>query len=115
MIELLIVFIAGHYLGDYGLQTEFQALTKGKSWLINLAHAATYTAIIVFGFGVFDLPLPLWVPALILVTHFWIDATKARWGLITDWQDQLLHFAVFGVIVIVYQFGNPNWGPVYFG
>lgn len=90
MLELTMLLVACHFLGDFPFQGEFLAMNKGKSWEINFYHAITYTATFVI-FAKVSLVFALFI----LITHFFIDPLKARWGLVKHiWMDQLLHFVV---------------------
>ena len=83
--------LACHMLGDYVMQTDFLARTKGESWWHLLAHCVTYTAPFAVVFGV-D-----WRVAWLLLTHIVIDALKARWKVIDYLMDQSLHLLAIGV------------------
>ena len=92
-----ILLTACHFIGDYHFQSLFFDEQKGKSWEVNFYHAATYTAT----FVVFARVSPL-ATLILLVSHFIIDPAKARWQIIPTnkiWIDQLLHFAVIGLII----------------
>ncbi len=93
----LILLLACHFIGDYPFQSLYFAENKGESWEINFYHAATYTAVFVI-FAHVSVPAAL----ILLVSHFVIDPVKARWQIIPAdkvWIDQLLHFAVIGLII----------------
>ncbi|MCF7835621.1 MAG: DUF3307 domain-containing protein [Candidatus Marinimicrobia bacterium] len=94
-MELVLCFVA-HFIGDWPFQTTFMAENKGKSWEINFYHAAVYTATFIW------IAHASWLASIILlVSHFWIDALKARWKIIKHiWQDQLLHFLVIFLLII---------------
>ena len=85
IISKAYMLLALHMLGDYVLQTDFLAKTKGESWWHLLAHCATYTLSFALVYGV-D-----WRIAFLLATHLLIDALKARYGKIDYLQDQILH------------------------
>jgi len=79
-------------LGDYFLQGDFIAKTKGSNWYHLLIHCMLYVVpfIIVFGLD--------WRIYLLLATHIAIDPLKARFNRITYVQDQVLHY----LIMIIY-------------
>lgn len=85
--------IAGHMLGDYVLQTDFLARTKGENWWHLLAHCVTYSIPFAIAFGI-D-----WRLAWLLASHFVIDALKARWNRIDYMTDQVAHM----VTLLVYM------------
>ena len=88
---IIYELLACHMLGDYVMQTEFLARTKGGSWWHLLAHCVTYTVPFAVAFGV-D-----WRVAWLLSTHVVIDALKARWNVIGYLMDQSLHLLALGV------------------
>jgi hypothetical protein len=91
----ILMLLACHFVGDFGLQTKWMADFKGKSWEVNFYHAAVYTAIFVL-----FTELSLLATIVLLVSHFVIDALKARYGLIKHlWTDQLLHF---GILLLIF-------------
>ena len=44
MDDLFLLVLAGHLLGDFVAQTDWQATNKEKSWRADLAHVLTYHA-----------------------------------------------------------------------
>ncbi len=95
---LITKALAAHFIGDFAFQSAWMAENKGKSLEINFYHAATYTSSFVLlgtGFSLTQL-------GIILVTHFFIDLAKARWGIIKHiWVDQLLHIAIIALVMIL--------------
>ena len=94
MIETILKIIMCHLIGDYVLQSDFIAQTKGKNWYHLLVHCFLYIVpfYIVFGFD--------WRLIAILITHIVIDPLKARWNKINYVTDQILHY----VIALIYVF-----------
>lgn len=91
---MLYVLLACHMLGDYVLQNDFLASTKGdNSWHL-LAHCVTYTVPFAIAFGI-D-----WRIAWLLASHLLVDALKARWHKIDYLTDQAAHFGA----LLVYLF-----------
>lgn len=100
MVEFsqVIKALAAHFIGDFAFQSAWMAENKGKSYEVCFYHAATYTATFVL-LGVNLSPLQL---AIILITHFFIDLAKARWGLVKQiWVDQLLHFVIILLVLLL--------------
>ena len=91
MVANAYTLLALHMLGDYVLQTDFLAKTKGKNLWHLLAHCVTYTLPFALAYG-FD-----WRIAFLLAMHFVIDVLKARYGKITYMQDQVAHLLVLTV------------------
>ena len=94
MIERILKIIMCHLIGDYVLQSNFIAQTKGSNWYHLLIHCFLYIVpfYIVFGFD--------WKLIVILITHIVIDPLKARWNKINYVTDQILHY----VIALIYVF-----------
>lgn len=88
MINLLIKIIMCHMVGDYVLQCDFIAQTKGKNWYHLFVHCILYCIPFAIMFGI-DYKL-----AIIFVSHIIIDPLKARYNKITYTQDQLFHYLV---------------------
>lgn len=93
MIEQFIKMVLCHLVGDYVLQSDFIAQTKGENWYHLFVHCALYIVpfYIVFGFD--------WRLLIIFIAHIIIDPLKARWNKISYWQDQVLHY-LFGLIYV---------------
>ena len=91
MTNLLYKLLACHMLGDYVLQTDFLAKTKGTNVWHMLAHCVTYTVPFAFVFGI-D-----WRIWFLLVLHLLIDALKALHyiGYVSDQVAHLLAMTVY--------------------
>ena len=85
--ELLIKLILCHLVGDYVLQIDYIAKTKGNNFYHLLVHCFLYCLpfYLVFGF--------VWQLIPLLLLHIVIDLLKARYKLIPYWLDQLLHYS----------------------
>ena len=77
-----------HLVGDYVLQIDFIAKTKGENWYHLLVHCILYVLPFRIVYGM-DYRL-----AILFATHIVIDALKARYKRITYTQDQILHYAI---------------------
>lgn len=91
LIQKLYELLACHFIGDYVLQIDFLAKTKGENWWHLLAHCVLYSVPFAILFGI-D-----WRIALIIITHIVIDALKARYKKINYLTDQVLHLIILGV------------------
>lgn len=82
----IINLILCHLVGDYVLQIDFIANSKGKNMYHLIVHCLLYCLpfYIVFGF--------VWQLIPLLVLHIVIDLLKARYKIIPYWLDQLLHY-----------------------
>lgn len=90
-MKLLYKLILCHFVGDYFLQTDFLAQTKGANWWHLLAHCVLYSLPFFLLLG-FD-----WRIMFLIATHVVIDALKARWCKISYVTDQTLHLIVLCV------------------
>lgn len=92
MLETLFQILIAHLIGDYVLQSDFIAKTKGENWYHLFVHSALYVVpfYILFGFD--------WKLRALFITHFAFDTYKARWGLINYIWDQILHY-IFAILL----------------
>ena len=124
MIELLPLVLAGHFIGDWVVQTDYQAVAKASSWVANQRHMLGYH--ITLG-ALATLSLGVSWPLLVLIsvswiTHSFIDRrwpvrwlmahtgsrpfSETPWGVIAV--DQALHLSILCITVaaIVAQYGG---------
>ena len=97
MNEFFTIFfklIICHLIGDYVLQTDFIAKTKGENLYHLIVHCILYTVPFIF-VGV-DTYL-LW---FIFATHFDIDYLKARMRVIDYKVDQVSHYVALIFVAI---------------
>ncbi|HEY3992845.1 MAG TPA: DUF3307 domain-containing protein [Ktedonobacteraceae bacterium] len=98
-LQVLFVWLACHFIGDFAFQSAWMSMEKGKSWEVNFYHGATYTAV----FVLFAHSSPL-ATAVIFGTHLVIDPLKARYKVIGPiWLDQLLHIVTI-LLVLWFKF-----------
>ena len=88
MAKTLFILVICHLIGDYFLQSEFIAKTKGQNWYHLFVHCILYVVPFYIAFGL----------DLRLVIIFIIDALKARYHAISYLGDQVIHY----VIMIIY-------------
>jgi len=88
MAETLLLILFCHLLGDYVLQCDFIAKTKGLNWHHLFVHCVLYCLpfYLVFGMN--------WKLVFVFVTHTMIDSLKARYNKINYITDQILHYAI---------------------
>ena len=91
LIQKLYELLACHFIGDYVLQIDFLAKTKGENWWHLIAHCVLYSVPFAVAFGI-D-----WRIALIVITHIVIDALKARYKKINYLTDQMLHLIILWI------------------
>lgn len=97
MAEILITLvkiIVCHLIGDYVLQSDFIAQTKGKSWYHLFVHCFLYCIPFAIVFGIDGRIIT------IFATHMIIDAGKARYNVIPYAVDQMVHYIV-GLIYLM--------------
>lgn len=94
MIETILKIIFCHLVGDYVLQSDFIAKTKGNNWYHLIVHCVLYSLpfYVVFGLD--------WRFYFILATHLIIDPLKARYNKLTYTQDQVLHY-LCGLVYLI--------------
>lgn len=88
MIQKTIILIFCHLIGDYVLQSDYIAKTKGENWYHLIVHCILYTVPFYVSFGL------VWQFPVLLASHIVIDAIKARFGKISYAQDQILHYLI---------------------
>jgi len=96
MSKILITIIFAvmcHLVGDYVLQSEFIAKTKGENWYHLFVHCALYCVPFLLCFGV------SWKLATIFGVHIVVDALKARYNKIGYVADQVLHYLALFVYI----------------
>lgn len=87
-ITKLYILLACHMLGDYVIQNDFLAKTKGENWWHLLAHCVLYSLPFAVAFG-YD-----WRVLALLASHVLVDAAKARWQVLDYTEDQIFHVSV---------------------
>lgn len=93
-MKTVFILLALHFMGDYVLQTDFLAKTKGNNIWHLFAHSVLYSLPFMIAFG-FD-----WKVPFIIGTHIVIDTLKARYKVINYVTDQALHLMVLMIYVI---------------
>lgn len=94
MIKLIITLIFCHLIGDYVLQTDFIAKTKGTNWYHLFVHCVLYCLPFFIVYGL------TWQLLFVFIMHFVIDPLKARYNKINYVTDHLLHY----IVMLVYLF-----------
>lgn len=91
---MILEYLAIHFVGDFGLQSQWMAENKGKSWEVMAYHCGVYATLFsLIGAG------PIAV-AFLFLTHFLIDTMKARYGIVKYiWQDFLLHMIPLATVI----------------
>lgn len=99
MFETIIKIIFCHLVGDYVLQNDFLAKTKGKNFYHLLVHCALYCLPFALVFSsVFCFTCRL---VLLFVIHVWTDWLKAGIEMIDYPTDQMIHYFVALVLFAI--------------
>lgn len=97
-LQVLLIWVACHFIGDFAFQSSWMSMEKGRSWEVNFYHCATYTAV----FVLFARSSPL-ATAILFGTHFVVDPLKARYKVIGPiWLDQLIHLVTILLILLAH-------------
>ena len=86
MFTKIIELIMCHAVGDYVLQSNFIASTKGSNWYHLFIHCVLYCLPFAVVFGI-D-----WKLAIIFSVHMIVAPMKARWYKIGYPLDQIIHY-----------------------
>lgn len=89
----VIHLILCHLVGDYVLQCDFIAKTKGYNFYHLFVHCALYCFPFVLLYGI-D-----WKIGVLFVSHIIIDVLKARFNKISYIIDQILHYIVLFIFL----------------
>ena len=93
-MDILLKLIFSHLIGDYVLQIDFIAKTKGSNWYHLFVHCVLYLLPFYLFFGL-DYRL-----VVIFIMHLFIDSFKARYNKISYTTDQILHYLVTLIYLI---------------
>lgn len=85
-----------HVIGDYILQQDFIAKTKGNNWYHLFIHCVLYILPFRAVFGV-D-----WRLAVLFITHFIVDALKARYKKVDYFTDQIIHYGTAFILYLAF-------------
>ena len=94
MAELIYKLIFCHLIGDYVLQSDFIAKSKGENMYHLLVHCFLYAVPFYIIFG-YDVRIPV-----IITSHIVIDILKARYKDIDYVTDQVLHYLAMLIYLI---------------
>ena len=94
MLETIYKLIICHLIGDYVLQSDFIAKTKGENWYHLLVHCILYSVPFYFAFGF------SWQLIFVIAMHMVIDPLKARYNKTNYLADQIIHYATLLVYLL---------------
>jgi hypothetical protein len=112
MDDVFLLVLAGHLIGDFVVQTDWQANNKERNWRADAAHVLTYHVIMaVLVLPVWHDPNAAWFLAISIASHAFVDrrwptrlvlgATGSKnfstvfWGVIAT--DQSLHLSILAI------------------
>ena len=87
VLNTVIKLILCHLLGDYVLQIDFIAKSKGSNLYHLIVHCLLYCLPFYVVFGL------TWHLIPVLILHIIVDLLKARYKVIPYWLDQVIHYA----------------------
>nr|WP_285851213.1 DUF3307 domain-containing protein [Sporosarcina aquimarina] len=104
--------LIGHLIGDYLLQTSWMAAGKATKWAPLLTHCFVYTSAVSASLLIDTGMIPLWVVAIIFVSHVILDRRRfvAWWSMtimgvkhgepawLLIMADQIFHIIVLAII-----------------
>lgn len=93
-ITTILILLMCHCIGDYVLQIDFLAKTKGSNLYHLFVHCILYLVPFAMVFGT-D-----WRLGILFVSHFIIDILKAKYQKINYVTDQILHYAILIIYLI---------------
>lgn len=94
LLEKIVKLIFCHLVGDYVLQLDVIAHTKGNNWYHLFVHCALYCLPFYIAFGW------KWQLGVLFVTHLIIDSLKARYNKISYATDQVAHYMILMLYLI---------------
>lgn len=94
MIDNILKIVFCHLLGDYVLQCDFIAKSKGENKYHMFVHCVLYCLPFYLFFG------NLLKLLFVFITHFGIDELKARYKKIDYTTDQIFHYLVACIYLI---------------
>ena len=86
MLKNLFLVVMCHLIGDYVLQIDYIAKTKGENWYHLFVHCALYVLPFYLCFGFVWQLLPLFI------MHCIVDTAKAKYKKISYTEDQIHHY-----------------------
>lgn len=113
MPDLLFFLLAGHFCGDYALQSDHVARHKPSSAIILTAHVFIYTltvttALIIGltlnGYGAVWSSITVYIALVVFATHWvqdYIKSAKFNAGKQAQYVDQAIHVLILFIIRIV--------------
>lgn len=94
-MEMIFKLMICHLIGDYVLQSNFLATTKGQNFYHLFVQCCLYIVPFYFMFGL------TWQLLILFTVHIMlVDALKARCGMINYVCDQIIHYICLGIYFI---------------
>ena len=102
-IKILLTIFACHVIGDYVLQNDYIAKTKGQNWWHLIVHSFLYIVPFRLTFG-YNINL-----LFLFIFHLLVDSTKARDKSIGYVKEQIYHISY---AVLTYFVFPLFWGLI---
>lgn len=94
VFKLALIYTMCHLVGDYVLQNDFIAKTKGSNTYHMFVHCMLYCLPFVFF-------MPMWQIMIIYIVHVFTDTAKASFNKITYVEDQVIHYSILIIFLII--------------
>ena len=94
ILRLALIYTMCHLVGDYVLQNDFIAKTKG----VNTYHMFVHCMLYCLPFMFF---VPVWQVTIIYMVHVFTDMAKASFNKISYIQDQVIHYLTLLILLVV--------------
>ena len=94
VFEFLMWLVLCHLIGDYVLQSDYIATTRGKNWYHLFVHSALYCVPFAFLFTYLAVPGYITEIGYLFISHFILDMAKARYDVISIVEDQAIHYVL---------------------
>ena len=98
-IGFIVSVVMCHLVGDYVLQIDFIAKTKGENIYHLFVHCMLYCLPFMI---VFHPENAIMAWSFLFITHFAIDIAKARYNKIAYFDDQVMHYIIAFVTLLMF-------------
>lgn len=76
MLVKILFLIFAHFIGDWGLQSEWMATNKDKYWIVMFAHCMIWAGCVSIMADLCHIYIPYWKILFLVCGHMLIDAWK---------------------------------------
>ena len=100
LIETLFRLVMCHLVGDYVLQIDFIAKTKGENWYHLIRKDHLYLKYLLYCLPFYLAFGFVWQIFVLLAIHIVVDAMKARYKKINYITDQVIHYVTLLIFLV---------------